>query len=31
MEEILKVLNYQPADIRDSDIENPISGMVYFL
>ena len=30
MEEILKALNYQPADIRDSDIDNPISGMSYF-
>lgn len=30
MEEIIKMLNYQPADIRDSDIDNPISGMTSF-
>ncbi len=30
MEEIIKVLNYQPADIQDSDIEDPISGISYF-
>ncbi|WP_199118914.1 hypothetical protein [Pedobacter sp. ASV28] len=30
MDKIKKVLNYQPADIRESDIDNPISGMNYF-
>jgi hypothetical protein len=30
MEEILKGLNYQPADIMDSDFENPLSPINYF-
>ncbi|RNL52491.1 hypothetical protein [Pedobacter jejuensis] len=30
MEEIIKVLNYQPADMLDSDIENPVSGISHF-
>lgn len=30
MEEILKVLNYQPTDISERDIENPVSGISYF-
>lgn len=30
MEEIMKVLNYQPADIYDSDLEDPVSGISYF-
>jgi hypothetical protein len=30
MDKIKNVLNYQPADIHESDIDNPILGMNYF-
>ena len=30
MEEILKVLNYQPVDISDNDLENPLLSISYF-
>lgn len=30
MKKILKVLNYQPADIQHSDLEDPLSAISYF-
>lgn len=30
MEEILKGLNYQPVDISDNDLENPLPAISYF-
>ncbi|TCC96792.1 hypothetical protein [Pedobacter psychroterrae] len=30
MEEIMKVLNYQPADVLDRYIDHPVSGMNQF-
>lgn len=30
MEEILKALNYQPIDISDKDLDNPVPSITYF-
>lgn len=30
MEEFLKILNYQPVDISDDDLENPLPSIGYF-
>jgi len=30
MEEILKALNYQPVDISDEDLDNPVPSITYF-
>jgi hypothetical protein len=30
MEEILKVLNYQPVDIYEDDLKNPLTAIGYF-
>ncbi|WP_316753931.1 hypothetical protein [Pedobacter gandavensis] len=30
MEKILKALNYQPVEISDDDLNNPVPSMAYF-